>query len=124
LRRNRKRPPTRSAAAIAAARSPRANSRLAKTFVRAASCSSGAPSPAAVSDIGARVRRVEDPRLLTGLGTFTDDRIVAGALHVALRRSDHAHALIDRDGSLAIIGSLIGCHVRLPASRHPEAIPQ
>jgi hypothetical protein len=31
---------------------------------------------------------------------------------------------VDRDGSLAIIGSLIGCHVRLPASLHPEAIPQ
>jgi carbon-monoxide dehydrogenase large subunit len=45
-------------------------------------------------NIGARVRRVEDPRLLTGQGMFTDDREVPGALHVAFRRSDHAHALI------------------------------
>jgi aerobic carbon-monoxide dehydrogenase large subunit len=45
-------------------------------------------------NIGARVKRVEDPRLLTGQGTFTDDRLVAGALHVAFRRSDHAHAVI------------------------------
>ncbi len=44
--------------------------------------------------IGARVRRVEDPRLLTGQGAFADDRIVPGALHIAFRRSDHAHALI------------------------------
>src|SRR6516165_10146376 len=46
--------------------------------------------------IGARVKRVEDRRLLTGEGMFTADRIVPGALHVAFRRSDHAHALISR----------------------------
>lgn len=44
--------------------------------------------------IGARIKRVEDPRLLTGEGAFADDRIVPGALHVALRRSDYAHARI------------------------------
>jgi hypothetical protein len=38
--------------------------------------------------------RVEDPRLLTGQGSFTADRIVPGALHVAFRHSDHAHAVI------------------------------
>ena len=47
-------------------------------------------------NIGARVKRVEDRRLLTGEGMFTADRIVPGALHVAFRRSDHAHALISR----------------------------
>jgi carbon-monoxide dehydrogenase large subunit len=45
-------------------------------------------------NIGARVRRVEDPRLLTGAGQFTADRIVPGALHIAFRRSDQAHARI------------------------------
>jgi aerobic carbon-monoxide dehydrogenase large subunit len=55
-------------------------------------------------NIGARVRRVEDPRLLAGPGTFTDDRIVPGALHLALRRSDHAHALIFGIGSAAAAG--------------------
>ena len=45
-------------------------------------------------NIGARVKRVEDPRLRTGQGAFTADRIVPGALHAAFRRSDHAHALI------------------------------
>jgi CO/xanthine dehydrogenase Mo-binding subunit len=44
--------------------------------------------------IGACVKRVEDPRLLTGQGMFTADRIIPGALHVAFRRSDHANALI------------------------------
>src|SRR5215469_10717092 len=47
-------------------------------------------------NIGARVKRVEDRRLLTGEGMFTADRMVPGALHVAFRRSDHAHALISR----------------------------
>jgi carbon-monoxide dehydrogenase large subunit len=44
--------------------------------------------------IGARIKRTEDPRLLTGLGSFVDDRQVPGVLHVAFRRSDHAHARI------------------------------
>jgi aerobic carbon-monoxide dehydrogenase large subunit len=44
--------------------------------------------------IGARVKRTEDPRLLTGLGSFVDDRQVPGVLYVAFRRSDHAHARI------------------------------
>ena len=44
--------------------------------------------------IGARIRRTEDPRLLTGLGTYTDDRQVARMLHVAFRRSEHPHARI------------------------------
>src|SRR5277367_4924084 len=52
-------------------------------------------------NIGARVKRVEDRRLLTGQGAFTDDRIVPGALHVAFRRSDHAHALISSINVLA-----------------------
>jgi len=45
-------------------------------------------------NIGARVKRVEDRRLLTGQGAFAADRFVSGALHVAFRRSDHAHACI------------------------------
>jgi carbon-monoxide dehydrogenase large subunit len=44
--------------------------------------------------IGARIRRTEDPRLLTGLGSYTDDRQVARVLHVAFRRSEHPHARI------------------------------
>ncbi len=46
--------------------------------------------------IGARIKRVEDPRLLTGQGAFADDRVTPGALHAAFRRSDHAHARIVR----------------------------
>jgi carbon-monoxide dehydrogenase large subunit len=44
--------------------------------------------------IGARIKRSEDPRLLTGLGAYTDDRQVMRVLHVAFRRSDQSHARI------------------------------
>ena len=44
--------------------------------------------------VGARIKRTEDPRLLTGNGAFVDDRKSAGLLHVAFRRSDHSHARI------------------------------
>lgn len=44
--------------------------------------------------IGARVKRLEDPRLLAGKGAYVDDRQAAGMLHVAFRRSDQAHARI------------------------------
>src|ERR1700722_4180242 len=44
--------------------------------------------------IGARIKRAEDPRLLTGRGAYTDDRQVPGAVHVAFRRSEQSHARI------------------------------
>ena len=40
------------------------------------------------------VKRREDPRLVTGTGTFVDDLKVDGCLHVAVLRSPHAHARI------------------------------
>ncbi len=45
--------------------------------------------------IGERVKRTEDPRLLTGRGRFVDDITLPGMLHVAFRRSDQAHAAIN-----------------------------
>ncbi len=44
--------------------------------------------------IGARIKRTEDLRLLTGGGAYTDDRTPAHTLHVAFRRSDQSHARI------------------------------
>ena len=44
--------------------------------------------------VGARVKRREDPRLLTGRGQYVDDIRLAGTLHVAFRRSDYSHARI------------------------------
>jgi carbon-monoxide dehydrogenase large subunit len=42
--------------------------------------------------LGAHVKRVEDPRLLTGRGRFLDDVTLPGLLHAAFARSPHAHA--------------------------------
>ncbi len=44
--------------------------------------------------IGKSVRRTEDPRLITGRGTYVDDVRLVGMLHMALVRSPHAHARI------------------------------
>jgi carbon-monoxide dehydrogenase large subunit len=44
--------------------------------------------------VGRPVRRVEDARLLTGFGRYVDDRPSGNALHMALLRSDQAHARI------------------------------
>ena len=43
---------------------------------------------------GARIKRNEDPRLLTGQAQFVDDVHVGGMLHAAFKRSDYAHARI------------------------------
>ncbi|HEX5328344.1 MAG TPA: xanthine dehydrogenase family protein molybdopterin-binding subunit, partial [Acetobacteraceae bacterium] len=40
------------------------------------------------------VRRVEDPRLLTGAGRYTDDIVLPGMLHGIVLRSPHAAAAI------------------------------
>lgn len=44
--------------------------------------------------VGNRIKRTEDPRLLTGHGKFVDDKHLEHMLHVALRRSDQSHARI------------------------------
>src|SRR5262249_398097 len=43
---------------------------------------------------GQSIKRFEDPRLLTGQGTFLDDFKLPGMLHAAVLRSPHAHARI------------------------------
>ena len=45
---------------------------------------------------GSGIRRREDPRLITGSATFTDDISLPGMVHAAMLRSSHAHAKITR----------------------------
>ena len=61
---------------------------------------------------GARVKRVEDPRLLRGRGRFLDDIVLPRMVSLAFVRSPHAHATIRRvdpsaarrlDGVLAVL---------------------
>jgi carbon-monoxide dehydrogenase large subunit len=56
---------------------------------------------------GARVKRLEDPALLTGNGQFTDDIAVPDLLHAVFVRSPHPHAKftrIDASAALAMPG--------------------
>ncbi len=46
--------------------------------------------------MGARVKRLEDPRLLRGQASYVDDIRLPGTLHAAILRSPHAHARIRR----------------------------
>jgi carbon-monoxide dehydrogenase large subunit len=57
--------------------------------------------------IGRRMPRREDRRLLTGQGRYLDDIVFVGALHVHFVRSPHAHARIlgiDADAARAMPG--------------------
>lgn len=52
---------------------------------------------------GASIKRREDPRLITGRGTYVDDIKLVGMLHMALVRSPYAHANIKAiDASAAV----------------------
>ncbi|RIH77878.1 Carbon monoxide dehydrogenase large chain [Calidithermus terrae] len=52
---------------------------------------------------GKAMKRVEDPRFITGTGNFTDDMQVAGMVHAAMVRSPYAHAKVNRiDASRAL----------------------
>ena len=44
--------------------------------------------------IGQSIKRVEDPRILTGNGGYIDDLKVPGMAHAAMVSSPHAHARI------------------------------
>jgi len=46
--------------------------------------------------IGAEVKRKEDPRLITGRGTYVDNLKFAGTVYLAILRSPYAHARIKR----------------------------
>ena len=45
---------------------------------------------------GSGIRRREDPRLITGQASYTDDIKLAGLAHAAILRSPHGHARINR----------------------------
>ena len=48
-----------------------------------------------VADVlGAPVKRVEDPKFITGKGRYLDDIKLPGMVHVSILRSPYAHANI------------------------------
>lgn len=58
---------------------------------------------------GASIKRREDPRLIRGTATYTDDLVLPGMAYAEIVRSPHAHARIVRIDTAA-------------ARRHPEVV--
>ena len=57
--------------------------------------------------VGRSMKRKEDPRFITGTGTYTDDMVLPGMLHAAFVRSPEAHARITNiDASAARAGEV------------------
>ena len=50
--------------------------------------------PGGNGHVGRSLKRKEDPRLITGRGTYTDDIVLPGMLYAAIVRSPEAHARI------------------------------
>jgi carbon-monoxide dehydrogenase large subunit len=74
-----------------------------------------------VKQFGARVARLEDPKLLAGKGRFVDDIKLPGMLHACFVRSPHAHARIRAiDASAA--RALPGVHAVLVADDLPPSM--
>ena len=69
---------------------------------------------------GSGIRRREDPRLITGGSTYTDDVTLPGMVHAAILRSPHAHARItgiDTAAAAQLRASLRSTPARTPRGR-------
>jgi aerobic carbon-monoxide dehydrogenase large subunit len=69
-------------------------------------------TPDAARFVGQRIKRKEDPRLLTGHGRYADDVTLPGQLHIAFLRSDAAAGKI-RSIDTAAARALPGVHAVL-----------
>jgi carbon-monoxide dehydrogenase large subunit len=70
--------------------------------------------------IGRAMKRKEDPRLITGRASYTDDIVLPGLLHAAIVRSPEAHARIvsiDTEAAKALPGRPRRPHRRRPRAR-------
>jgi carbon-monoxide dehydrogenase large subunit len=82
-----------------------------------------------VKYVGRAMKRVEDPRLVKGIGTFTDDLRLPGLLHAAILRSPHAHArIVSIDTAAAkalpgVVAVLVGADVNEKCGAVPCASP-
>ena len=72
--------------------------------------------------VGAAVERMEDARFLAGAGTFADDLVREGMLHVMILRSPVAHArIVEIDASAAL--AMAGVHAVITAADIGAAMP-
>lgn len=79
----------------------------------------------ATTMIGARVRRLEDPRLLRGKGSYVDDISLPGTLHAVLVRSPYGHARIKRIDLAAVkaTSGVIDAFTLTDGWKEPPTIP-
>jgi carbon-monoxide dehydrogenase large subunit len=75
--------------------------------------------------MGARVKRLEDPRLLRGQASFVDDLRLPGVLHAAILRSSHAHARIRKIDLSAVRAApgVVDAFCLADVWQNPPAIP-
>ncbi len=77
--------------------------------------------------LGTSVKRVEDPRFITGQGRYLDDIKLTGMAHLAILRSPYAHANIRSvdtsraKGMPGVIGVIVGADI--PWNPLPMAWP-
>ena len=77
--------------------------------------------------VGRAMKRIEDPRLIKGIGTYVDDLRLPGLVHAAILRSPHAHARIRRIDTAAaralpgVIGVFTGADVNAACGLVPCA---
>ncbi|MFL5676996.1 MAG: xanthine dehydrogenase family protein molybdopterin-binding subunit, partial [Chloroflexota bacterium] len=77
--------------------------------------------------LGERIKRVEDPRFITGAGNYVDDIKLASMAHMAILRSPYAHAnirSIDTSAAKAMPGVLaVFVGADIPYNPMPMAWP-
>ena len=61
---------------------------------------------------GTSIKRVEDPKYMTGRGMYVDDIQISGMLHVAILRSPYAHAKI-KNIDISKANKIAGIHMIL-----------
>ena len=77
--------------------------------------------------LGARIKRVEDPRFITGAGNYLDDIKLASMAHMAILRSPYGHANIRSidtsraKGMPGVIAVIVGADI--PYNPLPMAWP-
>jgi len=76
--------------------------------------------PVIPKSIGTRVKRREDPRLITGQATYVDDLRLPGMLYLNVLRSMYAHAKlgkIDTSKAKALPGVVASSRARTSRAR-------
>lgn len=89
-----------------------------------------APAAEVPKLVGSRVKRREDPRLITGRATYVDDIQLVRMLHMSVVRSEHAHArIVSVDASTArsmpgVVLVLTGDDIAIPSLPSAPGTPE